>query len=185
MRSLRAAAFDTEVFDITGGAPLTERIADFASPLTRMLLSGDGLTTTALHALTGAAPRVRLLRADRIPAGRAGRPVPALLEIGEEQGVLTRHSALTGPGGRWLSVNRVAARDDLLPEIRPLLADGRLPIGAALHAAGTGHRRTVLDAGRRRWPSGEPACYKTYLLWHGDRPLVLVNELFHPSLVSP
>ncbi|MFC9065496.1 MULTISPECIES: chorismate--pyruvate lyase family protein [Streptomyces] len=177
---------DGEVFDADGtGGTVAERIAGFSSPLTRMLLSSEGLTTTALWALTGAPPRIRVLGQGLLPAARAGRAVPALLAVGPGRQVLARRSALTGPDGRWLSVNQVVARDDQDPGIRSALTDGHRPLGPALQDAGTGHRRTLLDAGRRPWPSGRTACYKTYLLWHGDAPLALVHELFHPAVVAP
>ena len=43
-------------------------VGGFASPQTRMLLAGNGLTTPVLEAATGTALRVRVLRQDYVSA---------------------------------------------------------------------------------------------------------------------
>jgi chorismate-pyruvate lyase len=153
-----------------------------------MLLSSDGLTTTLLEALAGESLRLHCLAQLRAPAHDTGDGVPALLRIDGGGEVLVRYSATTRRDGRALSVNHVVARVDLSPAVEPCLTSTSLPLGPALHAAGTGHRRTLLDAGRRAWRGeggpGRPACFKTYLLWHGAEPLALVDELFSPDAVA-
>ncbi|WP_049576865.1 hypothetical protein [Streptomyces sp. SBT349] len=179
--------------DAIFGAALDEasdprnRIRRFESPLTRMLLSSDGLTTTLLESMAGESLHLHCLAQLRVPARETGDGVPALLRIDGGGKVLVRYSATTRPTGEALSVNHVVARLGLSPGIQACLTSTSIPLGPALHAAGTGHRRTLLDAGRRLW-RGEggltrTACYKTYLVWHGEEPLALINELFNPGTV--
>ncbi|SOD67621.1 chorismate lyase [Streptomyces zhaozhouensis] len=162
------------------------RPGEFASPLTRMLLSSEGQTTTLLESLAGESLRLRCLAQLRVPTRQTGEGVAALLGVDEDAGVLVRHTATTRQGGEPLSVNHVVARLDLAPAIEHCLTSTSVPLGRALTEAGTGHRRTLLETGRRPWGQGSddrPACFKTYLVWHGDEPLVLINELFNPSHV--
>ncbi|WP_147437621.1 hypothetical protein [Streptomyces radicis] len=170
-----------------GAADPRTKIRRFASPLTRMLLTSEGLTTTLLEAMAGESLHLRCLAQLRAPAHATGDGVPPLLRIDAGGDVLVRYSATTRRGGPALSVNHVVARLGLAPGIQACLTSTSIPLGPALHAAGTGHRRTLLDAGRRAW-RGEggvtrPACYKTYLVWHGDEPLALIDELFNPGTV--
>ncbi|MFI7274249.1 hypothetical protein [Streptomyces sp. NPDC049879] len=158
----------------------------FASPLTRMLLAGDGLTTTLLEALSGERLHLHRIAQAQASAGAAGHAVPGLLRAEHHSTVLVRHSALLRQEGGAVSANHVVARigQDLPPAVAACLTGDTLPLGPALSAVGAGHRRTVLDVGRRTW-GPRPACYKTYLIWLGDEPLALVHELFHPDLVPP
>ncbi|WP_052847388.1 hypothetical protein [Streptomyces avicenniae] len=151
-----------------------------------MLLASDGLTTTLLEALAGERLRLHRIAQGRTSADTAGPAVPALLRTDGHATVLVRHSALLRPEGAALSANHVVARagPDLPADIAACLTGDTVPLGPALSAAGAGHRRTVLDVGRRSW-GPRPACYKTYLIWHGNEPLALVHELFHPDLVPP
>ncbi|WP_147472716.1 hypothetical protein [Streptomyces triticirhizae] len=169
-----------------GGVRPLVHTRDFASPLTRILLSSEGQTTTLLESMSGESLRLRCLAQLRVPARQTGEGVAGLLGVHEEAGVLVRHTATTRQGGEPLSVNHVVARLDLEPAIEHCLTSTSVPLGRALTKAGTGHRRTLLETGRRRWGQGgddRAACYKTYLVWHRDEPLVLINELFNPSFV--
>ncbi|WP_129841374.1 hypothetical protein [Streptomyces sp. RFCAC02] len=156
----------------------------FASPLTRILLAGDGLTTTLLEALAGERPRLHRVAQSHAPAAAGGPAVPPLLHVAPGTDVLVRRTALLRADGAPLSANHVVAHlgPHLPAAITACLTGDSVPLGPALNAAGAGHRRTLLDVGRRTWDA-RPACYKTYLVWHGDAPLALINELFHPDLV--
>ncbi|MFJ5233849.1 chorismate pyruvate-lyase family protein [Kitasatospora sp. NPDC088391] len=158
------------------------RIGRFAAPPTRMLLSTDGLTTTLLEAWTGAPARIGGADHRRLPAAAAPAGTAALLGAGPEEQLIVRRSVLTGRDGAELSRNVVVARPALDAGADRCLTDTDAPIGAALQASGTAHRRTVLDAGVRDW-DGAPAAYKTYLLWHDRRPLAAVTETFNPAVV--
>ncbi len=105
-----------------------------------------------------------------------------LLRAGADEELIVRRSVLTGPDGAELSRNVVVARPGLSAAAEECLTDPDAPIGAALRAAGTAHRRTVLDAGVRDW-DGADAAYKTYLMWHGQQPLAAVTETFDPGVV--
>ncbi|MEV4557386.1 hypothetical protein AB0K51_10365 [Kitasatospora sp. NPDC049285] len=158
------------------------RIQAFVAAPTRMLLAADGLTTTLLEAWTGAPARIaqadhRRVRAADAPGGSAG-----LLECPPEEELLVRRSVLAAGDGTELSRNVVVARPGLSGVAERHLTDTSAPIGPGLHAAGTAYRRTVLDAGVLDW-DGEPAAYKTYLMWHGSWPLAAITEVFNPAVV--
>ncbi|MDT0317589.1 hypothetical protein [Streptomyces millisiae] len=173
-------------FDVAPDADPTPAIARFASPLTRILLSSEGLTTTLLAALTAVRPRLRPVHQGRLPAAEAAPGAAELLRAGARTEVLTRHSLSLGHQDRALSVNHVVIRLDLLPRLAERLSVSALPLGAVLWAMGTGHRRTVLAAGHRAWPHDPevgPGCFKTYVLWHDDEPLAAVTETFNPAVV--
>ncbi|GGQ72991.1 chorismate pyruvate-lyase family protein [Kitasatospora griseola] len=162
-------------------AELAERIGAFAEPPTRMLLGADGLTTVLLAAWTRGPVRVGCADHLRVAAGAAPPGAAALLRAGPDEELIVRRSVLTD-GGVELSRNAVVARPVLSAAAEQCLTDTGAPIGAALQASGTGHRRTVLDAGVRDW-DGADAAYKTYLMWHGPQPLAVVTETFNPAVV--
>lgn len=164
----------------------SERIARFTSPLTRILLSSEGLTTTLLSALMGEPMRLYRLEQRRVLATEAGTGPVRLLELAAEEHVLLRRSVATRPGGILASMTHVVTRLDLEPGLAECFTGAAVAMDQALHAAGTGHRRTLLAAGCQPWPGGGPqrtACFKAYRLWHADQPLALVHELFNPELV--
>ncbi|WP_165956374.1 hypothetical protein, partial [Streptomyces hainanensis] len=130
--------------------------------------------------------RLHPLHQGRLPVGEAAPGAADLLRATTGTEVLTRHSLSLGSADRALSVNHVVIRLDLLPRLAERLSVSALPLGAVLWSMGTGHRRTVLAAGRRSWPDGAeegPGCFKTYLLWHGDAPLAAITETFNPAVV--
>ncbi|MFR9727948.1 hypothetical protein ACL03H_01885 [Saccharopolyspora sp. MS10] len=150
-----------------------------------MLLSSDGLTTTLLESRIGRRAHVHRAEHSRTTAAAGPPGAAALLRMTARDELLVRGSVLATDDGRALSVNHVVARTDV-PGADRCLTDDRTPLGFALHAAGTGFRRTVLDVGLRPWPEdpGRPAAFKTYLLWHEDVPAVAIGELFHPDVIS-
>ncbi|MEV4432892.1 hypothetical protein [Streptomyces sp. NPDC049555] len=158
------------------------RIDRFVSPLTRMLLSSEGLTTTLLRALLGQPVSVRCARIRRLPIAAA--PVDAAGLLGVVDGdVLVRRSMLVDSDG-VVSVNDVVARVDVSARAEQCVVDVTTPLGEALHAAGTGYRRTLVEAGCQAWlmPPGGQAAFKTYVLWHRDQPLMAVHEVFSPRV---
>ncbi|MFG2696036.1 chorismate pyruvate-lyase family protein [Kitasatospora sp. NPDC048407] len=163
-------------------AELAGLIGAFADPPTRILLGADGLTTTLLSAWTRGPVRVGHADHRRVSAAEAPAGAAALLLAGDDEELIVRRSVLTGGDGGELSRNVVVARPVLSATAEQCLTDTAAPIGAALQATGTGYRRTVLDAGVRDW-DGADAAYKTYLMWHGPKPLAAVTETFNPALV--
>ncbi|WP_058041943.1 hypothetical protein [Streptomyces roseifaciens] len=159
------------------------RIDRFVSPMTRMLLSSEGLTTTLLWALLGQPVSVRCARNRRLPIASAPLGAAGLLGVVDGD-VLVRRSMLA-TSDRVVSVNDVVARVDVSARAEQCVADVTAPLGEALHAAGTGYRRTVVDAGCQDWrmPPGGQAAFKTYVLWHGNQPLMTVHEVFSPRVV--
>ncbi|WBB57710.1 hypothetical protein O7599_18660 [Streptomyces sp. WMMC500] len=178
---LRAAHDD--IFATPGTDTARSAIARFRSPLTRMLLGSDGLTTTLLESWAGSPLEVgdvtlRFVRAERAPRGAA-----ALL--GTEGDVLVRHSTLTDARGRMWSWNQVVAGPAGEPALRRCLTDASAPVGPALRAAGARLGRTVVRAGVTPWPPDprEQAAFRTYRLWCGDDVLAAIHEVFNPAHV--
>ncbi|MFB4315184.1 hypothetical protein [Actinomadura sp. 21ATH] len=167
------------------GADIAARIARFASPATRLLLAGDGLTTTSLQAWAGGPMRVLEAEHGRVPRSRAPAGAAELLEQGPgDVPLLLRRSLLAGPGGRVWSANVVVAGPGV-PEEALACLRGDVPLGQALQAAGLGCRRTLADAGSGEafWAGG-PAAFRCYVLRHRSRPLAVVCESFNPRLVD-
>lgn len=164
---------------------IATRIRSFRCSSTRMLLSSDGLTTTLLEAWAGRPLRVHHQEHRLVPPAQA--PLGAAEVLGSDTPqLLVRRSVLGGADDDVWSVNSVVARLDLAEGLHECFT-GSAPLGAALRAAGTGYRRTVVDAGCRPWPRQRqaPAAFKTYVLWHGEAPLAVVCEIFSPDLVAP
>jgi chorismate-pyruvate lyase len=177
------AAHPAEVGD--HAAVVAERIRDFAAAPTRMLLSSEGLTTTLLEAWTGDPVHMTGVEHHRAGADAVPGETRRRLRAAADCPVLLRRSVTADSRGTPLSANRVTARLDVFAPAESCLTDPAAPLGAALHLAGTGYRRTVVDAGLTAWPGGQPrsAAFKTYLLWHGDLPLIAVTEVFNPAVV--
>ncbi|MBB1262084.1 hypothetical protein [Streptomyces alkaliterrae] len=158
----------------TGGA------GDFASPLTRMLLSSEGMTTTLLEAWAG-----RPLRPTAVALERA-RPAwwpreAELLRVPEDgPELLVRRSRLVTPEGDALSRNRIVACGDMPTELRRVMGDASAPLGPALQAAGTGFRRTLLAAGTDRW-----APLENVVPEGGARPEAAEPEAAEPGAAEP
>lgn len=182
--SVRIPELLPDGFAVRGAGEIREGLDRFAHTSTRLLLGSDGLTTPLLEAWVGSAVSVRqmnhrLVRGCDAPVGAAD-----LLEAASDEILLERRSVLASAssGGVDLSQNVVVARPGLSEAVERCLTDGSATIGRMLQAAGTGHRRTIVEVGLDTW-GGEPAAYKTYLLWHGEQPLATVTELFNPEVV--
>ncbi|MEO3765124.1 hypothetical protein [Streptomyces sp. B8F3] len=177
------AAHDDDNFDTFGTDTARSAIGRFRSPLTRMLLGSDGLTTTLLESWAGAPMRVGDVTLGLVRPGLAPRGVVALL--GAEGDVLVRHSTLTDTRGRLWSWNQVVAGPGGDPALRRCLTDAAAPLGPALRAAGARLGRTVVRAGVTPWPPepGAAAAFRTYRLWCGDDVLAAVHEVFNPAHV--
>lgn len=172
-------------FDICRNVTIPHDTAKFSSPITRMLLSSDGLTTTLLESFTGLRAHVSSAEHHRVSAEAAPPGAADLLRVPPDGELLFRRSTMATVDGRPLSANQVVARTDI-PGTDRCLTDESAPLGFALHAAGTGFRRTVLDVGVREWDGTppRPAAFKTYVLWHRDTPSVVISELFNPEIIS-
>lgn len=179
------------VADLSETDGLRAAVGRFRSPLTRMLLGGDGLTTTLLEAWAGSRLRVGDVTVDLVRAERAPHGAAALLSAAAAPGadLLVRHSTLTDARGRLWSWNQVVAAPAGDPALRRCLTDPAAPLGPALRAVGAGLGRTVVRAGVTPWPAGPPgprpaaAAFRTYRLWCGDEVLAAVREVFNPAHV--
>ena len=169
-------------FAVRGPGKTGEELDRFAHTSTRLVLGSNGLTTPMLETWVGSEVSVRgmshrFVRACDAPAGAA-----ELLQAGFDEVLLERRSVLESSGGLELSRNVLVARPGLSAAAERCFTDPSAPIGPMLQAAGTGHRRTIVEVGLDTW-DGEPAAYKTYLMWHGEQPLSTVTELFNPEVV--
>ncbi|MFK0050600.1 chorismate pyruvate-lyase family protein [Streptomyces sp. NPDC090741] len=182
MPSVRFPEVLPDGFAVPGTGETGEELDRFAHTSTRLLLGTDGLTTPLLEAWVGSVVSVRrmshrFVRACEAPVGAA-----ELLEAASDEILLERRSVLASSSGVDLSRNVVVARPSLSAAAEQCLTDPSAPIGRMLQAAGTGRRRTIVEVGLHTW-GGEPAAYKTYLLWHGEQPLATITELFNPDIV--
>ncbi|MCX5389619.1 chorismate pyruvate-lyase family protein [Streptomyces sp. NPDC006482] len=169
-------------FAVRGATETREELDSFAHTTTRLLLGSDGLTTPLLEAWVGSAVSVRRMSHRLVRACDAPVAAVDLLEASWDEILLERRSVLASSGGVDLSRNVIVARSGVSAAVERCLTDGSATIGRMLQAAGTGHRRTIVGVGLGTW-GGEPAAYKTYLLWHGEQPLATITELFNPEIV--
>lgn len=180
---------------VRGGAPYCPAglqpvpVNRFSSPLTRMLLAGNGSTTLLLQALTGGSisASVRSVRAR--PIGHLPDRSPALLQLAPGATAFVRRSLLLDQHGRPVSRNEVIIPADN-PIGRCLAEDLTRPIGLNLIANFTYHVRELLVTGLAPWdaaPFGarREASSKAYLIHASGRPLMLIWEIYNPEVVSP
>jgi 3-deoxy-D-arabino-heptulosonate 7-phosphate (DAHP) synthase class II len=163
------------------GSPLWTQVAGFASPLTRMLLTGDGLTTPVLEAALGPALRVRVLRQDSVSAKQIPDGIAGDLRLVSGNQVVVRRACLVDSGMTPVSVNLVIAA------VNATTAKGidnvDTPIGYSLIAPGVSQRRRILRAGLARWPDGRECVAKAYIVALDDEPVCYIRECFNPSLI--
>jgi 3-deoxy-D-arabino-heptulosonate 7-phosphate (DAHP) synthase class II len=159
------------------------QVAGFASPLTRMLLAGNGLTTPVLEAALGTTLRVRVLRQDRVPVEQIPYGIAQDLRLADGDCVVVRRACLVDSRMTPVSVNMVIAA------VGPATAAGidrvDIPIGYSLIASGVSQHRRNLRAGLARWPDGGDCAAKAYLVQLADQPACYIRECFNPSLISP
>ncbi|MFF3322704.1 hypothetical protein [Streptomyces sp. NPDC002889] len=152
---------------------------------TRMLLAGDGSTTTLLEALLNCPLSVRVDAQGPVPAHVLdSRAVRALGLAAGEQAVL-RHSALLTPGGDVVSVNTVAFT--VQPSGWSASASDSTPLGQRLREAGSKQHRTILTSGLAEWPGDDrhqPCAFKEYVISCADGSRIYVFEKFNPAYVS-
>lgn len=170
--------------DTAAGEPaeVSARIGRFTSVATRLLLGGDGLTTSLLEAWVGGPVAVRQADLRYVRAKEAPPGADELLDADAEETLVVRRSVLASPMAEELSRNLVVARSGLSADVERCLGDASAPLGAALRDVGVGIRRALVAVGRQSW-DGQAAAYKTYVMWHGTRPLAVIAELYNPALV--
>jgi hypothetical protein len=88
-------------------APLRARLGGFASPLTRMMLAGTGLTTPVLEAALGAALRVRGLWQDSVSVEQIPEGIAGELRLVNADRLVLRRSCLADFAMTLVSVNSV------------------------------------------------------------------------------
>jgi 3-deoxy-D-arabino-heptulosonate 7-phosphate (DAHP) synthase class II len=167
------------VLDIDVGA----QVAGFASPLTRMLLAGNGLTTPVLEAALDAALQVRVLRQDDVSVEQIPDGIARHLRLAGGDRAVVRRSCLVDSALTLVSVNFVVAA------VGAATAKGidrvDIPIGYSLIAPAISQYRRNLRAGLARWPDGRVCAAKAYLVQLDDQPLCYIRECFNPSLIPP
>jgi 3-deoxy-D-arabino-heptulosonate 7-phosphate (DAHP) synthase class II/chorismate-pyruvate lyase len=157
------------------------RVVGFVSPLTRMLLAGNGLTTPALEAALGATLQVRVLRQDSVLAGGVPDGVAGCLGLGGGDRVVVRRTCLVDSGMTPVSVNLVIAAVGVATAAGIDSVD--TPIGYSLIASGVSQRRRTLRVGLARWPDGRECVAKAYVVELDGEPVCYIRECFNPSLI--
>ncbi|MFB6891315.1 hypothetical protein ACFCX4_18650 [Kitasatospora sp. NPDC056327] len=160
-------------------------VAAFASPLTRMVLASEGLTTTLLQAAVNSDLRVRASAVHTVHAGVLDAAAHRELAASRHPSFLLRHSLLVTADGTEVSDNYVAARTDLDPRIGDAVLDTTSPVGGALARAGLALRRRILAVGHTTRPGWDRCACKVYTLDSGTGPALFVREVFNPGVLPP
>ncbi|MBO0880055.1 MAG: 3-deoxy-7-phosphoheptulonate synthase [Mycobacterium sp.] len=163
------------------GAPPQAQVAGFASPLTRMLLAGNGLTTPVLEAALGTTLRVRVLRQDSLTVEQMPDGIARNLQLVNGDRVVVRRACLVDSEMTLVSVNFVVATVGAATATGIDRVD--IPIGYSLIASGVSQHRHTLRAGLARWPDGRECVAKAYLVMLDDQPVCYIRECFNPSLI--
>ncbi|WP_280317205.1 3-deoxy-7-phosphoheptulonate synthase [Nocardia wallacei] len=167
----------------SGARSPRDEIAQFAHPLTRMLLASDGFTMPVLEAILRTELQVRVLRQDDVAAARIPAAVTDALQVSGADRVIVRRSCLIDPDLVTVSVNHVVTVSG--PAAACGVDDVQMPIGYTLVSRGVSQRRQVLRAGVARWPDGRLCAAKAYVIVLGDRPLCYIRESFNPDVIPP
>ncbi|MFH8409210.1 3-deoxy-7-phosphoheptulonate synthase [Streptomyces sp. NPDC018019] len=161
-------------------------VARFASPLTRMLLASDGLTTTLLESALATPLRLRVLHQGTAPAAEQDALTRRCLSLGRDEQVLVRRSALADAALTPVSLNTVVGLVPDDPALTACLTSPRTPIGYGLRANGAMRTRRLVEVGVAGWEQDgriRPAVFKSYVVLDGERPWLFIRELFNPRLV--
>jgi 3-deoxy-D-arabino-heptulosonate 7-phosphate (DAHP) synthase class II/chorismate-pyruvate lyase len=165
------------------GPPLRGQVAGFASPLTRMLLVGNGLTTPTLEAALGTTLQVRVLRQDYVTVEQIPDRIAEDVRLVSGDRVVVRRTCLIDSRMTPVSVNLVIATVGTATATGIYRVD--IPIGYSLIASGVSQHRQNLRAGLARWPDGRVCAAKAYTILLDGQPVCYIRECFNPSLVSP
>ncbi|MEN2423675.1 3-deoxy-7-phosphoheptulonate synthase [Streptomyces rimosus] len=161
-------------------------VARFASPLARMLLASDGLTTTLLESALATPLRLRVLHQGTAPAAAQDALTRRCLSLGRDEQVLVRRSALADAALTPVSLNTVVGLVPDDPALAACLTSPRTPIGYGLRATGAMRTRRLVEVGVAGWEQDgriRPAVFKSYVVLDGERPWLFIRELFNPRLV--
>ncbi|MFE0045516.1 hypothetical protein [Streptomyces albireticuli] len=180
MRHLTAPA------DTRDGFPAGD-LSGFRSPVTRILLASDGLTTVLLQALTQSALTPQVDGIEMTPGQHVEATARGLLRPATGDVCLVRRTRLVSRTGEVVSANTVTARAGQDARIDAAMRDRTRPIGFAFAAAGLPMDRRISRIGLTSWPQAPdtPCAFKAYTLNADDRPWAYIRELFSPRIVPP
>lgn len=158
-------------------------MTQFLSPVTRILLVSEGLTTPLLQAASDGHLQAQVWSLREVAADLIDPGARELLRLSGGERCLVRHTGLVLACGTLVSDNVVVARLGMDPRVDQVAGDKGRPLGFALADAGVVLQRRVHWVGRRRWRGGDPCAGKAYTLHAATGPLVHVEELFSPQVV--
>ncbi|PNE32203.1 hypothetical protein AF335_21045 [Streptomyces eurocidicus] len=172
--------------DTRDGFPAGD-LSGFRSPVTRILLASDGLTTVLLQALTQSALTPEVDGIEMAPGQHVEATARGLLRLATGDVCLVRRTRLVSRTGEVVSVNIVTARAGQDARIDTAMRDRTRPIGFAFAAAGLPMNRQISRVGLTSWPQDPdmPCAFKAYTLNADDRPWTYIRELFSPRIVPP
>ncbi|RLV04565.1 hypothetical protein CTZ27_11660 [Streptomyces griseocarneus] len=164
-----------------------EDLLGFRSPVTRMLLASDGLTTVLLQALTQAVLTPRVDSIETMPGRHVKATARSALRLAEDDVCLVRRTRLVTRTGEVVSANIVVAPAGQDGRIDAAMRDRARPIGFAFAAAGLPMSRRVSQVGLAPWPqaSATQCVFKAYTLNAADKPWAYICELFSPRIIPP
>ncbi|MCA6092087.1 hypothetical protein LE181_07930 [Streptomyces sp. SCA3-4] len=162
-------------------------LSGFRSPVTRILLASDGLTTVLLQALTHSDLTPQVDGIEMTPGQHVETTARGLLRLATGDVCLVRRTRLVSRTGEVVSANIVTAQAGQDARIDAAMQDRTRPIGFAFAAAGLPMNRRISRIGLTSWPQApDTSCaFKAYTLNGDDRPWAYIRELFSPRIVPP
>lgn len=162
----------------------------FTSPITRMLLITDGLTTTLLQALVGEKVTAHVHEVRRLSGSQVVPATRTALGGSARDKFLMRRTHLVLPWGEVLSDNTVIARLGVERAVEKVVTDCSVPLGFGLGRAGLLAGRKILSLGTAAWTAARQTAVcasKVYVLNTpgAGGPMLCVRERFHPRHVPP
>ncbi|WP_449065011.1 chorismate--pyruvate lyase family protein [Planomonospora algeriensis] len=155
---------------------------------TRILLRHDGSTTALLAGLLDEPLGVRvLLQAQRPAAAVLSPELQARMGLGADSSVVLRLSELIRGGRTPISSNKVVM-DPAHPLVVELTTGPDIPIGYFLNNQRIEQRRELVDRGMRKLHWGYerdvPSVWRSYVIFAQGKPLMHIDEAFHPDVVA-
>ena len=164
--------------------PFDDAVLAQLSPGWRLLMFQDGSATRAMAVLSGQAIEVEIIEAVKLEADGHAPPELALLA----PPLLRRTVALRTAAGVVLSYAVSWWNSAAYAEF---LKNPALPIGTNMTRGRTEYCREILSlflargaAIDRRFDAAGPFLGRHYVMYHGDRPLTVIVEIYGPAIAA-
>ncbi|MBG0818981.1 chorismate pyruvate-lyase family protein [Planomonospora sp. ID82291] len=154
----------------------------------RILLRHDGSTTALLAGLLDEPLGVRvLLQAQRSATAVLSPELQSRMALSPDSAVILRRSELIRGNRAPISSNKVVM-NPAHPLVAELTTGPDIPIGYFLNNQRVEQRRELVDRGMRRHHWGYerdvPSVWRSYVIFAQGKPLMHIEEVFHPDVVA-